>query len=203
MLLERLDELKSIMTDNGTYIHLPPVGSQASLVSVFGDHRVNIQRTCRAVMQLVSLFQIVSAHGNSFAQACQFYVASFWLLPVHFNVLMPVATLNPASMPGVLKRIAGQSGSEVVFKSNCFEMHGLEHEVRSAVMMVLELDVIQASVTLVADLAASNQGNASLDLPSRDSVPDRACQRTSRFYKREKERKDQQNYADGQCQDQV
>jgi hypothetical protein len=56
MLLERLDELKSIMTDNGTYIHLPPVGSQASLVSVFGDHRVNIQRTCRAVMQLVGLF---------------------------------------------------------------------------------------------------------------------------------------------------
>lgn len=127
MLLERLDELKSIMADNGTFINLPPVGSQASLVSVFGDHRVNIQRTCRAVMQL----------------ACQFYVASFWLLPVHYNVLMPVATLNPASMPGVLKRIAGQSGAEVVFKSNCFEMHGLEHEVRGAVIMVLELDVIQ------------------------------------------------------------
>ncbi|KAG9089931.1 hypothetical protein FS749_000947 [Ceratobasidium sp. UAMH 11750] len=127
MLLERLDELKTIMIDNGTYINLPPVGSQASLVSVFGDHRVHIQRTCRAVMQL----------------ACQFYVASFWLLPIHFNVLMPVATLNPATMPGVLKRIAGQTGAEVVFKSNCFEMHGLEHEVRSAVMMVLELDVIQ------------------------------------------------------------
>ncbi|GAB1518812.1 hypothetical protein RhiTH_001877 [Rhizoctonia solani] len=125
MLLERLDELKSIMADNGTFINLPPVGSQASLVSVFGDHRVNIQRTCRAVMQL----------------ACQFYVASFWLLPVHYNVLMPVATLNPASMPGVLKRIAGQSGAEVVFKSNCFEMHGLEHEVRGAVIMVLELDI--------------------------------------------------------------
>ncbi|QRV76296.1 cytoplasm protein [Ceratobasidium sp. AG-Ba] len=127
MLLDRLDELKTIMIDNGTYIHLPPVGSQASLVSVFGDHRVHIQRTCRAVMQL----------------ACQFYVASFWLLPIHFNVLMPVATLNPATMPGVLKRIAGQTGAEVVFKSNCFEMHGLEHEVRGAVMMVLELDVIQ------------------------------------------------------------
>ncbi|KAG9101165.1 hypothetical protein FRC06_003301 [Ceratobasidium sp. 370] len=127
MLLERLDELKAIMIDNGTYINLPPVGSQASLVSVFGDHRVHIQRTCRAVMQL----------------ACQFYVASFWLLPIHFNVLMPVATLNPATMPGVLKRIAGQTGAEVVFKSNCFEMHGLEHEVRGAVMMVLELDVIQ------------------------------------------------------------
>ncbi|KAF8707724.1 K homology RNA-binding domain, partial [Rhizoctonia solani] len=137
MLLERLDELKSIMADNGTFINLPPVGSQASLVSVFGDHRVNIQRTCRAVMQL----------------ACQFYVASFWLLPVHYNVLMPVATLNPASMPGVLKRIAGQSGAEVVFKSNCFEMHGLEHEVRGAVIMVLELDTFRHEIRFQIELA--------------------------------------------------
>lgn len=62
MLLERLDELKSIMTDNGTYINLPPVGSQASLVSVFGDHRVNIQRTCRAVMQLVCAIFVFHTH---------------------------------------------------------------------------------------------------------------------------------------------
>lgn len=73
MLLERLDELKSIMTDNGTYIHLPPVGSQASLVSVFGDHRVNIQRTCRAVMQLVRLFSSAAHSGLDF----KFRLANF------------------------------------------------------------------------------------------------------------------------------
>lgn len=37
------------------------------------------------------------------------------------------------------------TGAEVVFKSMCFEMHGLEHEVRSAVSTVLELDVIKVS----------------------------------------------------------
>jgi hypothetical protein len=38
------------------------------------------------------------------------------------------------------------TGAEVVFKSMCFEMHGLEHEVRSAVGTVLELDVIKVRV---------------------------------------------------------
>lgn len=59
---------------------------------------------------------------------------------------MPQASLNPAQMQPILKRIAHSTGAEVVFKSNCFEMHGLEHEVRAAVMMVLELDVIHVSL---------------------------------------------------------
>jgi hypothetical protein len=58
---------------------------------------------------------------------------------------MPQASLNPAQMQPILKRIAHATGAEVVFKSNCFEMHGLEQEVRAAVMMVLELDVIHVS----------------------------------------------------------
>jgi len=131
LLTERIDDIRNIMCDNGTYIQVPSVGSQASLITVFGDHRVNIERTIRSVMAL----------------ACQFYVASFWLLPVSFDVLMPQATLNPPQMQPVLKRIAHATGAEVVFKSNCFEMHGLEKEVRDAVVKVLELDVIKVSST--------------------------------------------------------
>jgi hypothetical protein len=59
---------------------------------------------------------------------------------------MPQASLNPAQMQPILKRIAHATGAEVVFKSNCFEMHGLEQEVRAAVMMVLELDIIHVSL---------------------------------------------------------
>lgn len=84
------------------------------------------------------------------ALAAQFYVASFWLLPIHFNVLMPASTVNPASMPNVLRRLSTYSGAEVVFKSNCFEMHGLESEVRTAVGMILELDVIKVSMTTLS-----------------------------------------------------
>lgn len=57
MLNDRLEEIKNIMNDNGTFINFPPIGSQASLISVYGDHRVNIERTIRAIMQLVSRVQ--------------------------------------------------------------------------------------------------------------------------------------------------
>ncbi|XAO22317.1 hypothetical protein I312_101086 [Cryptococcus bacillisporus CA1280] len=126
LLTQKIEDVKTIMNDNGTYIQVPSVGSQASLITVFGDHRVNIERTIRGIMAL----------------ACQFYVASVWLLPVTFDVFMPQPTLNPAQLQPILKRIAHSSGAEVVFKSNCFEMHGLEQQVKAAVMMVLEQDIV-------------------------------------------------------------
>ena len=54
LLTERIEEFKTIMSDNGTYVQVPAVGSQASLITVFGDHRVNIERTIRSIMSLVS-----------------------------------------------------------------------------------------------------------------------------------------------------
>ncbi|GJJ08826.1 hypothetical protein Clacol_003045 [Clathrus columnatus] len=126
MITERLDDLKTYMRDNGTYINCPPVGSQTSLITVFGENRIHIQRTLRSIMQL----------------ACGFYSASFWLLPIHYNVLMPT-TINPQHMPVILKRVSMTSGSEIVFKGNCFEMHGLDTQVRAAASMVLELDIIK------------------------------------------------------------
>ncbi|KAF8226064.1 cytoplasmic protein [Tricholoma matsutake] len=128
MVTDRADDLKSIMADNATFIHFPPLGSSTSLITVYGDHRVNIQRTIRSIMQL----------------ACQYYVGSFWLLPVQFNALLPPPTLNASAASTLLKQISMTTGAEVVFKSMCFEMHGLEHEVRAAVSMVMELEIIKA-----------------------------------------------------------
>ena len=76
-------------------------------------------------------------------QACQFYVASLWLLPAQFNVLMPSTSLNPSQVSAILKQVSYASGAEVVFKGMCFEMHGLEHEVRAAVTMLLDLDIVK------------------------------------------------------------
>jgi hypothetical protein len=76
--------------------------------------------------------------------ACQFYVASLWLLPVAYDAFMPSATFNSGQLAPALKKISTTSGAEVVFKSNCFELHGLENEVRSAVSLILDLDVVRA-----------------------------------------------------------
>ncbi|KAF8898349.1 cytoplasmic protein [Infundibulicybe gibba] len=127
MVTDRSEDLKAIMSDNATFIQFPSLGSSTSLITVYGDHRVNIQRTIRSIMQL----------------ACQYYVGSFWLLPVQFNALLPPATLNASSVANILKQISITTGAEVVFKSMCFEMHGLEQEVRAAVTMIMELDLIK------------------------------------------------------------
>ncbi|KAG6911775.1 hypothetical protein DXG01_000021 [Tephrocybe rancida] len=145
MVTDRADDLRSIMSDNATFIHFPSLGSSTSLITVYGDHRVNIQRTIRSIMQLVSTTHPLSEPiSGNFYQACQYYVGSFWLLPMQFNALLPPATLNASAVTTLLKQISMATGAEVVFKSMCFEVHGLEHEVRSAVGMIMELDIIKS-----------------------------------------------------------
>ncbi|TIA91451.1 hypothetical protein E3P99_01093 [Wallemia hederae] len=128
LVLERADELRTIMADNGTFIKFPIIGSQASIIQIFGDNRVSIERTIRSVMQL----------------ACYYYVASVWLLPVTFDVLIPPPSINPSTVPpGDLERLASETGAEIVLKSNCFEAHGTDASVRDAIIRILDLDIVQ------------------------------------------------------------
>ena len=46
-------------------------------------------------------------------------------------------------MPSTLKHITLQSGAEVVFKSNCFEIYGLAEEIRAAIQLISELDLVK------------------------------------------------------------
>jgi predicted PilT family ATPase len=61
---------------------------------------------------------------------------------------MPPTSINIAQMPSVLKSLAYQSGAEVVFKSNCFEVHGLASEVRAAIQLISELDLVKVRYVL-------------------------------------------------------
>ena len=87
-------------------------------------------------------------------QACQYYVASLWLLPAQFNVLIPSTTLNPTQVSAILKQVSYATGAEAVFKGMCFEMHGLEHEVRAAVTLLLDLDIVKVSVLVNGNVPA-------------------------------------------------
>ena len=62
-----------------------------------------------------------------------------------FDVLVPAPSLNVSLLQPVLKSIAQQTGAEIVFKSNCIEMHGMEAQVREAVLIVMELEMIRVS----------------------------------------------------------
>lgn len=56
---------------------------------------------------------------------------------------MPHPSIQPSQVPPVLKHISSTTGCEAVFKSNCFELHGTEGEVRQAVGMVLDLEMVR------------------------------------------------------------
>ncbi|PWN35004.1 uncharacterized protein FA14DRAFT_160354 [Meira miltonrushii] len=127
LLTDRLEDLRSIMQDNATFIGFPMLGSQASLLTIYGDNRVSIERTIRSVMQL----------------ACQFFIASVWLLPISFDGVMAPNTVTAAQVTPILKYVSTNSGAEVAFKNNCFEMHGTESQVRASVSLLLESDLLK------------------------------------------------------------
>lgn len=54
MLLNHRDKLRNIMTDNATFIAFPPLGGTHPIISVYGESSVNVERTIRTVIQLVS-----------------------------------------------------------------------------------------------------------------------------------------------------
>lgn len=55
-------------------------------------------------------------------------------------------------MTTILQQISIASGAEVVLKGMCFEMHGLEPQVRKAVEMIMDLDVVKVCFFLVRRL---------------------------------------------------
>lgn len=123
MLLERSEDIKQIMTDNGTFIQFPLVGSQTATVQIFGDQRPAIQRTVRSLMAL----------------AVHVYSTSYWLLPMNF---MP-PNLLPSQIIPVLESICRETACESNFKNNCFEFHGLEADMRRAVTLIGEKDIVR------------------------------------------------------------
>ena len=54
ILLERLDKVRKIIENNGSYILLPTLGLQRGMVRVQGTDVLHVERTVRELMQLVS-----------------------------------------------------------------------------------------------------------------------------------------------------
>lgn len=65
MVTDRAEDLKGVMSDNATFIQFPAIGSSTSLITVYGDHRVNIQRTIRFIMGLVCILPHSHAISDS------------------------------------------------------------------------------------------------------------------------------------------
>ena len=56
---------------------------------------------------------------------------------MNFDVFSPPPTINPSQIPTIVKMISTKTRSETVFKSNCFEFHGSEIEIRNSIQLLL------------------------------------------------------------------
>lgn len=99
-----------------------------------------------------------------------------------------------ASLQPHVRRIANDTGAEVVLNDVGLEVYGLEEQVRLAVLAINAIAMIQVS---------SEVNTLTTGLWPRATIPDRTGQRAPRVHIRQEERQTQQDYEDGQCQDQV
>ena len=121
LLLERLDDIRKIMAEHGTFVQfpalgqLPQAGSRRSYMVVQGTEAVYVERTIKAIMTLCG----------------QFYIAVWWLLGEPSpNALMPSPSAN--EVRDVMTDIAAYSGAEVSFSKNSFMFYGLDDDVKIA-----------------------------------------------------------------------
>lgn len=56
ILLERLDKIRKIVEQNGSYVMLPGLGNHSGLLRVQATDILNVERTVREIMSLVGLF---------------------------------------------------------------------------------------------------------------------------------------------------
>ena len=53
MILDRLDKIKKIMENNGTYVLLPQLGTHRDVIRVQSTDMLHVERTIRDIMALV------------------------------------------------------------------------------------------------------------------------------------------------------
>ncbi|KAF8962946.1 hypothetical protein BGZ46_001076, partial [Entomortierella lignicola] len=130
MLLNHRDKLRSIMIDNASFIAFPPLGASQPIIIVYGESRVNVERTIRTVMQLSS----------------QFHSGSINILsPIRESLLaIPMDPSNALSPIANISRLVSQaSGAEVEFRNSGFLIFGNEIQTRIAVQFLTDVDFVK------------------------------------------------------------
>ncbi|EDU48182.1 KH domain containing protein [Pyrenophora tritici-repentis Pt-1C-BFP] len=125
ILLERLDKVRKIIENNGSYILLPPLGVQRGLVRVQGTDVLHVERTVRELMQL----------------AGQFYSASWFITHPDPTQRPP----TPADVRAMLSDICINSGAEVSFEKLNFHIYGSDDAVRAALMVISNIPFVKKS----------------------------------------------------------
>ncbi|KAF2262164.1 hypothetical protein CC78DRAFT_468652 [Lojkania enalia] len=125
ILLERLDKVRKIIENNGSYILLPPLGLQRGVVRVQGTDVLHVERTVRELMAL----------------AGQFYSASWFITHPDPTQRPPTA----ADVRAMLSDICINSGAEISFEKLNFHIYGSDDAVKAAMMVINNIPFVKKS----------------------------------------------------------
>ncbi|PNS16868.1 hypothetical protein CAC42_4832 [Sphaceloma murrayae] len=138
ILLERLDKIKKIIEQNGSYVLLPPLGNHSGVLRVQATDILNVERTVREIMSL----------------AGQFYSASWWLTGLEASQRQP----TPADIRAMLPDICINSGAEITFEKLNFHINGSDDAVKAAMTIINSLPFVKkASSTLRVKVELANE----------------------------------------------
>lgn len=146
ILLDRLDKVRKVMETNGSYVLFPQLGSQRGVIRVQGTEILQVERTVREIMALVSLGSSIE-YPVSFAelkQAGQFYSASWWLhLPPDAAQSNSMRVPSPADTRTMLSDICTNSGADVGFDKFTFSINGSDDAVKAAMMVICQIPFVK------------------------------------------------------------
>jgi hypothetical protein len=145
ILTNRLEQVRKIMDDNGTYIQVPVVGSKSEMVMVFGDHHTHIERSLRNLAQLVGRIFASGPGPIAHLQASELYEATVWLLPQDDYTAVPLEELDQSVQEATATQISRESGAAVTFTPKRLEIRGTEQQVKAACEQVLSHEALAVS----------------------------------------------------------
>ncbi|OZJ06017.1 hypothetical protein BZG36_01075 [Bifiguratus adelaidae] len=127
MLMQKQDEIKPIMQDNGSFILFPVLGSSGSTITIFAENRVNVERTLRSLNMLT----------------CHAYEACFYVNTREGSIFSHPPSLGHLMM--LVSQLSQASGAEVTYKSieGCIEVLGTERAVRNAYQRIHEMSFMK------------------------------------------------------------
>ncbi|KAG9876782.1 hypothetical protein KCV05_g21950, partial [Aureobasidium melanogenum] len=138
ILLERLDKIRKIVEQNGSYVLLPPLGNHSGLLRVQATDILNVERTVRDIMSL----------------AGQFYSASWWLTQLDPMQRQP----TPSDIRAMLPDICINSGAEINFEKLNFHINGSDDSVKAAMTIINSLPFVKkANSTLRVKVELANE----------------------------------------------
>ncbi|CAO3632359.1 unnamed protein product [Mucor fragilis] len=121
ILLNKRNELRKIMRDNGSYFKFPMLGSGSNSVSIYAENRIYVERSIRLLNHLTS----------------SIYEASFDL----------ISPIQNQDLPSVLSQLSQSSGVDVMYQPQArkMELFGTEAQVCAAYRLLGDMPFVKGN----------------------------------------------------------